>query len=213
MIEICLVESLNVQVYGPLPKYFWNVEEWVCEGQNDNFLFSKLREISSLRHEKSKMTGNHKMTWLSWVLFHSDASRHAALLLFLFPLSSCKDAGGKVRRFIPRLRFFENFYRGDQLEHINSTLYASIGLQWLSELRRLLPSLPLRFACELVSLIGSHTIPDNIVSPLRLYWVKEVCVNRYTLPSAFLAEWPGSTRATAVKWELNGYWIRVSTQS
>ena len=34
--------------------------------------------------------------------------------------------------------------------HTNSTLYARIGPQWLGELRRLWPSVPLRVACGLV---------------------------------------------------------------
>ena len=33
---------------------------------------------------------------------------------------------------------------------------------------------------------------DSIVSPLRLRWVKGVCVIRCNLPPALLAEWPGS---------------------
>ena len=47
---------------------------------------------------------------------------------------------------IPRLRFFfffsSSFFSGDQLAHTNSTLSARMGPQWLSELRRLWPSVP-----------------------------------------------------------------------
>ena len=44
--------------------------------------------------------------------------------------------------FIPHLCVFFVFYayNGDQLAHINSTLYARISPQWLSELRQLWPS-------------------------------------------------------------------------
>ena len=39
----------------------------------------------------------------------------------------------------------------------------------------------------------SYTMLDSgIVSPLRLRWVKGVCVFRCNLPPALLAEWPGS---------------------
>ena len=67
---------------------------------------------------------------------------------------------------IPRLWFFLYFYfilyfSADQLAHANSTLYANIGPQWLSELRQLWPSVPWRVACELVSLISSHTMPGQ----------------------------------------------------
>ena len=47
-----------------------------------------------------------------------------------------------IRLFIPRLRAFFVFLSGDKLALINSTLYARISLQWLSELRRLWPNVP-----------------------------------------------------------------------
>ena len=42
-------------------------------------------------------------------------------------------------------------------------------------------------------LTDSHTLLDSgIVSLLRLRWVRGICEFRYNLPSALLAEWPGS---------------------
>ena len=42
-------------------------------------------------------------------------------------------------------------------------------------------------------LIGfPHYAWTAAVSPLRLHWVKSVCMFRYNLPPALLAEWPGS---------------------
>ena len=46
--------------------------------------------------------------------------------------------------------------------HTNYTLNARISPQWLSDLRRLWLSVPLRVACELVFLVGFHTMPTEI---------------------------------------------------
>ena len=70
---------------------------------------------------------------------------------------------GKARRF-PTCAFFF-FLTGDQLAHTNSTLYARIGPQWLSERRRLWPSVSRRVACEPVSLIDSHSMPGQHSQP------------------------------------------------
>ena len=56
-------------------------------------------------------------------------------------------------------------------------------------------------------------LDNSTVSPLWLRWVKGVCVFRYNLPPALLAEWPGSLRATAVTQGWKGHRISVSTQS
>ena len=74
----------------------------------------------------------------------------------------------------------------DQITHTNSTLYTRISPQWLSELRWLWPSVPWWNACELVSLIGFHTMPGQ-----QLCWVKGVCMFRYNPSHAPLAEWSG----------------------
>ena len=44
-------------------------------------------------------------------------------------------------------------------------LYARIGPQWLSKLRWLWLSVPCQIVCELISLIGSHTIPGQHYQP------------------------------------------------
>ena len=54
---------------------------------------------------------------------------------------------GKVIHFTP-----VHFVSGDHLSHTDSTCP-----QWPSELRRLWPIVPRLVACELISLLGSHT--------------------------------------------------------
>ena len=47
--------------------------------------------------------------------------------------------------------------------------------------------------CVSISLyVLTLCLDSSIVSPLRLHWVKGVCIYRCNLPSALLAEWPGS---------------------
>ena len=62
--------------------------------------------------------------------------------------------------FLPPPFFF--FSRGDQLAHTNSTLYIWFRPQWLSKLRWLWASLPWQVACEFVSLMRSHTMPEQL---------------------------------------------------
>ena len=79
--------------------------------------------------------------------------------------------GGKFWWINPRQRLFSFlflFNGGDQLAHTNSALLAKISPQWLSELKRLWPSVPWRTAYELVSLLGPMLCLDSIVSPFRL---------------------------------------------
>ena len=65
------------------------------------------------------------------------------------------------------LIFFFFFFSGDQLAHINPPPFffggggCRVSPQWLSELRRMWPRAPWLVACELVSLIGSHTMPGQ----------------------------------------------------
>ena len=100
------------------------------------------------------------------------------------------------------------------LAHTNSTLYAMISPQWLSELRRLWPSVHWRVVCEFASWsVPTLCLDSGIVSPLRLRRVKGECVFKFNLLPALLAEWPGSLYATAVTRGWNRHWIRVSTQS
>ena len=102
---------------------------------------------------------------------------------------------------LPRLRgFSENVsppapflgWNGNQLAHTSSTLYARISPRWFSELRRLWPNVPWQVACELVSgEVLTLCLDSGIVSPVRLRWVKDVCVLWCNLPPALLAEWTG----------------------
>ena len=75
----------------------------------------------------------------------------------------------------------------------NSTLQARISPQWLSELRRLWPSVPWWVSCELVSLIGTHTMPAQQHSQSTLTSLGQGCMCvRCDLPPALLTEWQGS---------------------
>ena len=68
-----------------------------------------------------------------------------------------------------------------------------ISPQWLKRAETALAEFPWRVACKLVSCyIPTLCLDSGIVSPLRLRWVKGVYVFRCNLPSALLAEWPGS---------------------
>ena len=63
-------------------------------------------------------------------------------------------------------------------------------------------------ACEFVSgQVPTLWLDSGTVSPLRLCWVKDVCVFRCNLPPALLAEWPGSFTChcsnMGVEWTLN----------
>ena len=74
-----------------------------------------------------------------------------------------------------------------------STLSARISPQWLSELRRLWPNVFCQVASEFVSgSVPTLCLDSGIVTPLRLCWVKDVCLFRCNLPPALLAKWPGS---------------------
>ena len=67
-----------------------------------------------------------------------------------------------------------------------------VRMQSQSKVRQLWQSIPRWVACELVSLIGSHTIClDSIVTLLQCRWIsmEGVCIFRCNLPSELLAEW------------------------
>ena len=97
---------------------------------------------------------------------------------------------GKVRRFIPHLRFFF-FQSGDQFANTNSTFMTRISPQWLSELRWLWTSIPWRVACKFVFLMDSHTMMPMLGEhnqPIPT-WLKGLYVFSCNLPSALLEEW------------------------
>ena len=75
------------------------------------------------------------------------------------------------------------------------------------------PSAPLQIACELVSWQVPLCLDSGIVSPLRLHWVKGVCVFRWTCHLHFWQNGSCLLRATARTRGWNGHRIRVSTQS
>ena len=52
---------------------------------------------------------------------------------------------------------------------------------------------------------------DSIVSPLRLRWVKDVCMFGCNLPPVLLAEWPRSFTRHCGNTGWNGHRTRVST--
>ena len=67
---------------------------------------------------------------------------------------------------------------------------------------------PWQVVCELVSgKVRTLCLDSGIVSPLRLRWIKGVCMFRCNLPLALLAEWPGSFMChcsnMGVKWTPN----------
>ena len=141
----------------------------------------------------------------------------ASAVVVVVAFSSLARIPKSVLPLIPCLCFFFFFFffwNGGQKTYTNSTLHARISPQWLTKLKRLWPNVYWQVACELVS--GKvHTIclDSGTVSPLRLDWVKGVCVFRCNLPSALLEEWPGSFTATTVTQGWKEHWIRVSTQS
>ena len=63
---------------------------------------------------------------------------------------ACDDLGGMCDHFPPALScFLLCFLTLGWVTHTNSTLYARISLQWLSELRRLWPNVPWQVVYEL----------------------------------------------------------------
>ena len=120
--------------------------------------------------------------------------------LLLIPVvvafSSERGFWREVRRFISRLGFFFFFFFGcgDQLAHTNSTLRACIGPSWLSELRRLWPSVPwivcslLYFSDTRLPIFVSETGSMPLLTPISVHFVR--CM--YCLKSQ-LASWWGSS--------------------
>ena len=72
---------------------------------------------------------------------------------------------------------------------------------------------PWRVACELVSVIGCHTRPGQHSQPTLTDGVKGVCVFRCNLPTALLAEWPGSFTCHCGNTGWNGHPIGITTES
>ena len=99
-----------------------------------------------------------------------------------------------VRPLLPCLRFFLFLFKVEISSRTLIPLYTpgsvhSGPTSW----DNMWPCAPWRVACELVSWEVTSLGPDSgKVSPLRLRWVKGVCVFRCNLPLELLAECPGS---------------------
>ena len=70
--------------------------------------------------------------------------------------------------------------------------------------------LPYKLVCWQVPIL---CLDSGIVSQIWLHWVKSVCVFRWNLPPALLAEWPGSFTCYFSNMEVDRQRIRVSAQS
>ena len=97
----------------------------------------------------------------------------------------------------PRLQVFFQFFFfffkvGNTSRTPISLFQAMVNPQWLSELRRPWSSVAWKDTCEFVSLKGSHTMPGEHTQPILTLFDQRCCVFRCYLPSALLAEWPGS---------------------
>ena len=105
---------------------------------------------------------------------------------------ACEDFGRMLDHSIPACTCCFFSFRGDSSCTL-IPLYNRIGPQWLGELWQLWQNVPCRVACELVSwLVPSLCLHSSIVSPIRLRWVKGVCMFWCNLPPALLAESSGS---------------------
>ena len=134
-----------------------------------------------------------------------------ALLVVAFP--HLGGFGEKVQPFIPCLCFKKKREKKEITEHILIPLFGPGSVHsgsavwddcgWVSDELgvSLFPDKFPHFAC-------------GIVSPVRLHWVKGVCVFRCNLPPALLAEWPGSftCHCGSTGMKRNGLRISVSTQ-
>ena len=103
--------------------------------------------------------------------------------------------------------FFSSSGSGDQLMLTDSTLYARISPQWLSELRQLWPNV-----------LGKLHVSSNLARFPHYAWTVAQSPNfvgcfGVTCHLHFWQNDRGLLRATAVKRGWNGHRIRVSTQS
>ena len=82
----------------------------------------------------------------------------------------CKDLGERFDESFSAcgcclLFLFLFFLHSDQFARVSSFLYARISPQWFSKRRQLWKSVSVRVACELISLISSHTMPRKHSQP------------------------------------------------
>ena len=131
------------------------------------------------------LTGHQNTQWLTSLVSRLELPVEWILSLtvwWLQPIpfmvafsSQAKKIRERLRRIIPSLHFFFFKWRSARWDQLRS-IRPRINPEWLSELRRLLISVPWRVAYELVSLMGSQKL-DNIVSPLRLRWIEDACIS------------------------------------
>ena len=96
-------------------------------------------------HEKALRTAGNQTGFLY------DVKISVILLNINAGFPSLQGFWENLRRFPTCVFVCLFFLSGDQLAHTNSTLYARISPQWLSELGRLWPAVPLQVAGKLVS--------------------------------------------------------------
>ena len=81
-----------------------------------------------------------------------------------------------MKSSMPAHFFFLILFFLNQLACTNSTFKARISVRWLINELRWLLSVPWRVACELISLIRSHTMPEQHCQP-TLTSLSQVCMH------------------------------------
>ena len=118
-------------------------------------------------------------------------------------IPACEDYAGRFDESFPRLRFSFFFFfflkRNSARQHQFHSFKPRINRRLLSELRRLWTSVPWQVACELVSLMGFHTVPGQHSQPTPT-WLGHGCIH------VQLYNWGLSLAKTEVTWGWNGYW-------
>ena len=109
------------------------------------------------------------------------------------PFSSHARITRKVGWIIPFLRFPFFLPWSSVCTHQCHSFRPRISPRWLSKLRQLWTGTPWWVACELNSLMGSHTMPGQYSLPIQTVQVKGICVFSCNLLTTFLAERSGSS--------------------
>ena len=130
----------------PVINKSWNHHQAQCSLVKDGM--HALRKVYMLSNPLSE-AHPQCLLWSWWQLFPC-----------MWGLLLISEESGTNR--CPPALFFLN---EDKLAHANSTLWARISSQWLSEPRRQWLSIPWWGVCELVFLIGSHTKPGEHGQP------------------------------------------------
>ena len=126
--------------------------------------------------------------WGTWRIEATHTSIFSSAGFFLWG----EDFGRKFDHSLPACTFFL-FWSGDYTVHANITLSCQDQSTVAQSAEMTVAKCSLTSCVWACFWISSHTMPGTIiVSPLRLRWVKGVCVFRYNLPPALLAEWLGS---------------------